>query len=53
LLADEFLRDDRLSHLLFVDADMSFPPEDLMRMLVASESLGPHDSLRPSVHANA
>lgn len=43
LLADEFLRDERLSHLLFIDADMSFPPEDLMRMLAASESLGPHD----------
>lgn len=43
LLAEEFLRDDRLSHLLFIDADMSFPPEDLMRMLTASESLGPHD----------
>ncbi|MDQ0086110.1 hypothetical protein J2W35_006491 [Variovorax boronicumulans] len=43
LLVDEFLRDDRLSHLLFIDADMSFPPEDLMRMLTAGESLGPHD----------
>lgn len=43
LLVDEFLRDDRLSHLLFIDADMAFPPEDLMRMLAASESLGPYD----------
>ena len=43
LLVDEFLRDDRLTHLLFIDADMAFPPEDLMRMLAACESLEPHD----------
>jgi len=43
LLADEFMRDERLSHLLFIDADMSFPSDDLMRMLAAMPSLDASD----------